>query len=429
ELSLTVSEFRLPPHRIALLIFAPIATFKLLGSPETRVRSFDILMFLYAAWSMLVYHAHGEEIEGLVFGGSLALESFGGYVIARAYIRDLQDFRVALDLLVIAAIIALCFSLPETLFGKHFTHDYLQKLTGYEHLRELETRLGLTRAYGTFDHPIHLGTFAAATIGLIWFSGHRLHRRIVQCMFVGLTTLSALSSAPILCALIQGALAVWDRVTRGLQARVLLTISAVVVGYVVISAVANRTPIMIIATSLTLDSWTGYYRTIIWEHGLNNVWENPWMGIGQGDWTRPWWMHSDSIDAYWLVVAARTGLPSFFMLVIAIGLQVRAMAYYVPRQRDPAAMNAMKAWLFSFLALTLIACTVHFWNVMHAYFFFFIGLSGWLADPMKARYRERRAAKRRGRRSKRVPIRRPQTGGTGPAVPGLSPVPTAFTRG
>ncbi|MEL6872289.1 MAG: hypothetical protein AAFO62_05755, partial [Pseudomonadota bacterium] len=142
-----------------------------------------------------------------------------------------------------------------------------------------------------------------------------------------------------------------------------------------------------------------------------------------------WWMHSDSIDAYWLVVAARTGLPSFFMLVIAIGLQVRAMAYYVPRQRDPAAMNAMKAWLFSFLALTLIACTVHFWNVMHAYFFFFIGLSGWLADPMKARYRERRAAKRRGRRSKRVPIRRPQTGGTGPAVPGLSPVPTAFTRG
>ncbi|MEO1793898.1 MAG: hypothetical protein AAFU50_04740, partial [Pseudomonadota bacterium] len=43
ELSLTVSEFRLPPHRIALLIFAPIATFKLLGSPETRVRSFDIL--------------------------------------------------------------------------------------------------------------------------------------------------------------------------------------------------------------------------------------------------------------------------------------------------------------------------------------------------------------------------------------------------
>ncbi|MEO1264927.1 MAG: O-antigen ligase family protein [Pseudomonadota bacterium] len=401
ELSLEVSELRLPPHRFAILALAPFALLRVISQPDTRLRLFDILLLLYGCWSMYVYDLHSEDMRGLVYGGSIALESFGAYIIARAYIRDIESFRATLDLLVLAAMAALCFALPETIFGAHFTHDYLQQVTGYEHERRLETRLGLTRAYGTFDHPIHLGTFAAATIGLVWFSGHRLTKRIRQCGLIALTTFSALSSAPILCVMIQGAFVVWDKVTRGLKARIILTLCAIVLGYILISIVANRTPIMIIATSLTLDNWTGYYRTVIWEHGLKNVWENPWLGLGLADWKRPWWMISDSVDAYWLVVAMRTGIPAFLLLVIGLALHVGSMALRVPQMNDPRALRAMKAWLFSFIALCLIACTVHFWNAMHAYFFFFIGLAGWLSDPMRAPYLARRLAKRKGRRRRR----------------------------
>ena len=35
----------------------------------------------------------------------------------------------------------------------------------------------------------------------------------------------------------------------------------------------------------------------------------------------------------------------------------------------------------SLIALSLVGCTVHFWNVLYAFFFFFIGMSGWIADP------------------------------------------------
>jgi hypothetical protein len=39
----------------------------------------------------------------------------------------------------------------------------------------------------------------------------------------------------------------------------------------------------------------------------------------------------------------------------------------------------------SLIALTLVGCTVHYWNVLYAFFFFFIGLAGWMADPVKVR--------------------------------------------
>jgi hypothetical protein len=40
-------------------------------------------------------------------------------------------------------------------------------------------------------------------------------------------------------------------------------------------------------------------------------------------------------------------------------------------------------WMISLTALLLVACTVHYWNVPYAYFFFFLGLGGWMADPLR----------------------------------------------
>ena len=50
-----------------------------------------------------------------------------------------------------------------------------------------------------------------------------------------------------------------------------------------------------------------------------------------------------------------------------------------------------RAWLFSLIALSLAACTVHFWNALYAYFFFFLGLGGFMADPKRVRARAPKA--------------------------------------
>src|SRR5687768_5312651 len=90
EFSLYVEGLRLPPYRLALLVLFPVALARLVsGAGAARLRGFDVAFALYAAWTLGVYTLHGEGQDGLVYGGSLALESLGAYIVARAFVRDL----------------------------------------------------------------------------------------------------------------------------------------------------------------------------------------------------------------------------------------------------------------------------------------------------------------------------------------------------
>ncbi|MEO0792221.1 MAG: hypothetical protein AAFY27_06725, partial [Pseudomonadota bacterium] len=204
------------------------------------------------------------------------------------------------------------------------------------------------------------------------------------------------------------------QVTRGLKGRIGLTCLAILFVYLMIELFATRSLMMIIATGFTIDSWTGFYRTQIWYWGMKTVWEYPWVGIGLADWERAWWMHSDSVDAFWLVTAMRTGIPSVMLLILGMLTMVFAVGFRAGKMKDPRYTNPAKAWLISLIAISLAACTVHFWNVSVSYFFFLLGFGGWLADPMPERFRNRLDAKMAARRARRRAMRGPQTA---PATP------------
>lgn len=381
ELSLFLGGLRLPPHRIALIVLFPIALYRLLASNKVRVQGFDLVFVAFNLWTVFVFLQHDGAPAGLVYGGSLALESLGAYLIARAFVRDEQALIASLKVMLLAICTAALIALPESLLGQNFAHDILGALTGYDHPTGVEKRLGLTRAYSTFDHPIHYGTFCAGLLALLVYVEQRKTRRHNRAMLIGGATVLGVSSAPILCLALQLGMMVWDKITRGLRSRSLITAALIAFVFVGISLVSNRGPFAMIATGLTLDPWTGYYRLQIWTHGLENVWANPWMGIGLADWERPWWMVADTVDAFWLVVAMREGIPAFLLLVTAILLLVHAAVTRSLRSRDTYVRRIMRGWVISLIALCLIGATVHFWNVLFAYFFFFLGLGGILADP------------------------------------------------
>ncbi len=296
ELSLYLGGLRLPPHRLALLVLFPIACVRFMRRRDLRLRSYDVLFILYNAWTVAVFMIHQGDGEGLQFGGSLALESLASYVVARVWVRDEASFIGALHVLMAAIAVAGLIAFPEAIFGIHYVHDTLKALTGYDHPIGHETRLFLTRAYGTFDHPIHFGTFCASVLAMVWYSIQRRPTRRWQIVVLSVSTFLAVSSAPILCLALQTALIVWDRVTRGIRARVGITLAMFVAFYIGATIVGSRSPLTIIATGFTIDSWTGFYRTVIWEWGLHNVWMNPWIGIGLADWVRPDWMFSSTVD-------------------------------------------------------------------------------------------------------------------------------------
>lgn len=412
EFSLYLGGLRLPPHRVALIIFVPFALARMLTRRGIHVRSYDLLLLAFALWTIFAYWQHSGQ-EGFVYGGSLALECFGGYIVARAFVRTPDDVLATLRALVVAIATAALFALPETLTGHIYTHEALRALTGYVHPIGIEQRLGLTRAYGTFDHPIHYGTFCAALMAMLWFAERkRKARRKSVALAVGATFLG-LSSAPLLCLALQGTLIGWERLTRGIAARRWLTLAIIAGLYAGLSIVSTRTPFAIIATGFTLDPWTGFYRLQIWSNGLDNVWAHPLTGLGLEDWERPSWMVSSTVDAFWLVTAMRTGIPSVLLLITAVLLLAAAALKGRRRMPDRHLARLGTGWVISLIALALVGCTVHFWNALVAYFFFFLGLGGVWADP--ARVKARAAAPRRA-----APEQSPQpTGLLPPPLPGI----------
>lgn len=382
ELSLFLGGLRLPPNRLALLVLVPIAVMRLISSRSVRMHTFDWLFLTFGAMTIAVYWGHSGH-AGLVYGGSVALEAMGGYVIARAYIRTPEMLRQTMRVMLLAIMISATIALPEFLMGRNFTHDLLHQITGYYHPTAVQTRLGLTRAYGTFDHPIHYGTFCASMLALLWFCERGRGTRRKRAALVAGATLFSLSSAPLLSLGLQGFLFLWERTTRTLNGRLIITFAALTALYIAVDMISSRSPLAIIATRLTLDTWTGYYRLFIWEHGMNNVWAHPWTGLGLADWDRPWWMVADTIDAYWLVLTMRQGIPSFLVLVLAILLLIRTTSSKRHLIRDPAALEMMRGWMMSVVALCLIGATVHYWNVLQTYMFFLIGLGGVFADPVR----------------------------------------------
>jgi len=398
ELSLYIADLRIPPHRAALLALLPFALWRMCTHQGVKIRSFDVAFVLFNVWTIAIFTYHHGHPDGLVYGTSLAIDGFGAYLIARAWVRDHATMLATLRAVGYAILVAAAIALPETLFGRNFTHDLLREITGYVHPTAVERRLGLTRAYGSFDHPIHYGTFCAAMLALYWYAARSSGERVKRIALICAATFLGLSSAPILCLLLQITMLAWERATRGALNRTSITLMALAGLYVGAACVMTRSPINLIATGMTLDSWTGYYRLQIWENGLLSVYANPWTGIGLNEWDRPWWMASPTVDAFWLVIAMREGIPG--LLLALAGLTLIGSAAYRRGLNHPnlACRRLARGWFMSLIALVLVGTTVHYWNVLYAFFFFFVGLAGWLADPLQKRATIEKSAAR-GRRS------------------------------
>jgi hypothetical protein len=396
ELSLYAGGLRLPPHRVMLLVLFVAAIVKMARGRAIQLMACDYLFLLYGLWSLGVFSYHDGSGAGLQFGGSLAVESFASYFVARVFITSYERLVACLQILLFALIVAGGFALASSITGQHIVHDALKSITGIDVETGYEYRRGLLRAYSTFDHPILYGSFCASLLALLWTVPQRAGTsRRNACLVAGATFLG-MSSAPMLCIGVQTGLLVWERLSRGIPRRALLTVAGMVAALVSLGTVSNRSPFAIIATGFTLDPWTGYYRLIIWEAGLDNVARSPWVGIGLADWTRPWWMASDSIDAFWLVVMMRMGVPALVLLLAAIGL----LLYATHNQRTGMTRQTRRlviAWTFSIIALSLAGCTVHYWNNVHAYFFFLMGMMAWVGDKRLARQRLRMAPSANGR--------------------------------
>ena len=101
---------------------------------------------------------------------------------------------------------------------------------------------------------------------------------------------------------------VWERYTRGINNRAAITLTCGAILYAVLEVFSNRTAVEVIIGFIVLDSWTAYYRVLIWHNALIDLANHPVFGAALTAWTRPAWM-TGSVDSFWLVTALSGGLP------------------------------------------------------------------------------------------------------------------------
>jgi hypothetical protein len=407
SVGITAGGLRLSAYRIVLVVmFLPMLMI-LLSGRRVRGNLFDALVLGHCSLALVALIRWGGLQQGIESGGIYIVEFAGAWLMGRVYIRNYADFRAFARAFVLTVVAMVAFTLPEALTSVHILHDGLAAISGGAPAPFIEQRMGLERTFGPFDHPILYGVFSAAAFSMAW---HVVAERrltnfpgMAQVAGVGLATFLSASGGPYLVLMMQGFVAAWERVFRGVQGRWLTLLALVALVYLSIDLFSNRTPFHVFVTYFTFSTQSAYNRILLFDYGTAEIMRNPLLGIGLGDWTRPVWM-SDSMDNFWLLIAMRYGLPAWAMLVgLVLGLVVTAAR----RQGLPEPWKrARHAWAFTLFGIAVAAATVHLWNALFVLFLFLIGAGAWLVDaPLPERRKGMGAATRLLRRSTRPAAR------------------------
>lgn len=374
--SFEVLSMRMTGYRMVLLLtFVPMMI-ALVGQYRVRLMLPDILVTASGLWAFATCLYHLGVEQGLVTGGIYVVESVGAYLVARLCIRDGRSFAGFVAMATVVVLVLLLASIPENLTGRN--------LFGQPALSEMGQRMGLNRARGPLEHPILLGSFTGSIIGLAWYalgewSGKATGSRLLRVGGVVLAACAPLSSGPMTAVTVQQALILYDRVTGSLKYRWWVLIGMLVAAYVFVDVLSTRSPIRVFLTYMTFSAHTAYNRLIIWEWGFHhNVLVHPWVGIGPfAEWVRPGWMHSMSMDNFWLVLMTRHGIPCVAFLATGIGLLMWKGAGNVLGTGNH---RFYKGWVISMIGLMVAATTVHYWNATFAWFFLILGSGAWMAE-------------------------------------------------
>ncbi len=259
ELDFYLGGLRLSCHRMVLLLFLPVILVRILSGRGPRWRAFDaafIGAFVYYALTMPFKIELGQSLQT---GGIIFIEGAGGYLFARMYVRNVYQFLATVKLLFLMVLIAGAFAFAEIVLGQSIAHSLASSISGVRQVEGGGYRFGLLRAMSVFDHPILYGAFCTSVFDWSGLTEPIVVKRLVRASLVAGAAALSLSSAPIMGIVVVCAFVVWERSTRHLPNRVWLTIAVVAIVFLMLSLLASRSPLKILAVSVAFDTQTAWY--------------------------------------------------------------------------------------------------------------------------------------------------------------------------
>lgn len=365
---LNVGDFRITLYRVVILILIVPLFYNFLKKSITC----DYFILFFNFYILLSSILHEGFIEGLESGGILFIESFGSYLIGKKFIKNEIDYTNFVKLLYKLVLFLFLAAIPEFVLGKNIFQPNVLHDT---------SRFGLFRVYGPFDHPILFGTFCSSAVSLFFLIDTckpiRRFLNFKMGMVAIISSSFSLSSGALFSIFVQLVLVSWRHFVKLRHNKWTLFVGLTVAIYILLDIFSNRSPLVVILHRLTFSPHTAYFRLAIWDWALDyNVYRNPWFGIGSAEWVRPDWMHSVSIDSFWLVIMVRYGIPA--LLFLSIGILLMFFSIKHSFRTGLVKNNICSAYIFSMIGLIIAGFTVHYWNQLYVWFFFLLGSGSWM---------------------------------------------------
>lgn len=379
-LQLHIGPVVLTPTRLVLLLVIIPLFIRLLMGKYGKILFVDLLMVAHVGWQIVAI-AYNNPAAAVQFIGSNGTEFMGGYLVARCGIRSKEDFVAFIKFFLVLILCMMPFAFIETQTGRPVIPSMLRSI-GLQSTRDVLSgpRLGLERAQVVFPHPIHFGLFCSMALALVYLGladQYSKAKRLFLGVLIFVSTIMSVSSGAVLPLLVQIMLIGWAGLTHRVNRRWIILIAILIPLYLVMEVLSDRPAHIAILSRVTFNSHNVYWRSFIFEYGMQNVWANPIFGLGLREWVRPAFMHSASMDNFWLLNTVRYGIPGFLFLFLAfLGSLFAVMKRDFPV--DHPLRQVRLAYALGMVSLTLTLATVHVWGPVYALTMLFLGSGIWL---------------------------------------------------
>ena len=376
---------RLEAYRIVLGLALIVSLFNIKDLVE-RADLVDILLIGFTVLATISFISNHGLQKGIESAGIFIIEVLGAFYLARNFITTPKRYFQTNIAFIGLLTLVVGFTFYESFLHHRILHEYATKITGHQSLdpslyTHYYERFGILRATNLFVHPILYGALTAIffpfAILLVFFAFKP--RYLIATIALFSSMVLTLSSAPLLSSMFQAMVAILSKNWEGAKRFWLSAAFFVLSGAFLVNLISNRGFFPLLISHLTFNPATGYYRMFQWQYAMDDVIDNPLLGIGVSQWSRPDWLNY-SIDSFWLLITMQHGIPAGFILLFCSLYIVFHVLNNLHKQHEYYRWMA-NAWVLSFMSLILIGFTVDYFGKLQPMFFFTLGSIAWIKYP------------------------------------------------
>lgn len=353
------------PARLTCTIFflpAVLALFK----PGRKWKSPDFFAFATAGW-IIVASFFNDGFQAYVLAQTL--EFLSTYLIGRAFFLDRPGIELFMRPFKVVASVVILLGLLDTLAG----YPVILPLFGLTQF-QVDYRNGFLRADSVFAVAEQFGTFCVAAMVLFWYCERKTSVRISFVVLSICGTVASLSSGPLLGLVLGLAVFIYDAILNKIVWRWKLLTTGIL-GLILAAFAYSNDPIAAIVGHLTLNPDTGNFRINTWILGIDQVAKYPIFGRGlasfEGESDMVRLFVGQSVDALWLVLMLRYGVPIVVLLLLTIVIPLFGTYRSTV---DPYLTRARTGFSLAVLVMAVIGITVHYWDAIWIFFALCIGI-------------------------------------------------------